>query len=97
VACFDGQEPRRGNCSRPQGDGGAKRQHEEGRRNARLVSKFPMVKVPILLYPFEYVKGKVVPYNKQYYAWTLNVRYGNEYMEYMHKKFKLNYRQNERF
>lgn len=59
---------------------------------AQLVSKFPMVKVPILLYPFEYVKGKGVPYEKQYYAWTLNVRYGNEYMEYMHKKFRLNYK-----
>ncbi len=59
---------------------------------AQLVGKFPMVKVPILLYPFEYVKGKGVPYEKQYYAWILNVRYGNEYMEYMRKKFKLDYR-----
>ncbi|MBW1734119.1 MAG: hypothetical protein JRF51_14750 [Deltaproteobacteria bacterium] len=59
---------------------------------AQLVSKFPMVKVPILLYPFEYVKGKGVPYEKQYYAWVLNVRYGNEYMEYMRKKFRLNYK-----
>ena len=59
---------------------------------AKLVSKFPMVKVPILLYPFEYLKGKGMPYEKQYYAWILNVRYGNEFMEYMYKKFRLNRR-----
>jgi hypothetical protein len=59
---------------------------------AQLVGKSSMVEVPILLYPFEYVKDKGLLYEKQYYAWALDVRCGNEYMEYMHKKFKLNYR-----
>lgn len=59
---------------------------------AQLARYFDMEKIPVLCYPFEYVEAKGVPYEKQYHAWVLNVRYGNEYMEYMHKKFKLNYK-----
>ena len=59
---------------------------------AQLARYFDVDKVPVLCYPFEYVEAKGVPYEKQYQAWVLNVQYGNEYMEYMRKKFKLIYR-----
>jgi hypothetical protein len=57
----------------------------------KLVGSYSMFKVPILLYPFDYVEAKGVSYEKQYFAWFLNVRYGNEYMAYMQKKFRINY------
>ena len=30
-------------------------------------------------------------YEKLYHAWVLNVEYGNEYMEYMQKRFRIGY------
>ncbi len=59
---------------------------------AQLARYFDMEKIPVLCYPFEYVEAKDVPYEKQYQAWVLDVRYGNEYVEYMRKKFKLIYK-----
>jgi hypothetical protein len=56
---------------------------------SQLFEEFSMCRLPILVYPFDYVKKRNVPYDKKYYAWVLNVRYGNVYMHYMHKKFKL--------
>ncbi|HKI50341.1 MAG TPA: hypothetical protein VKA69_13510 [Desulfobacteria bacterium] len=55
----------------------------------QLLNKFSMSKVPLLLYPFGYVTREQMPYEKQYNAWVLNVRYGKEFMEYMRKKFRL--------
>ena len=55
----------------------------------QLLKKFSMNKVPLLLYPFNYAEQEQIPHEKQYNAWVLNVRYGNEFMEYMHKKFRL--------
>lgn len=55
----------------------------------KLVGSYSMLQVPILLYPFDYVEAKGVPYEKQYFAWFLSVRYGNEYMAYMQKKFRI--------
>jgi hypothetical protein len=45
-----------------------------------------------LFYPFDYIKSNGIPYEKQYQAWVLNVQYGNEYIEYMQKKFRINYK-----
>jgi hypothetical protein len=59
---------------------------------SRLTSVYHMEKVPVLFYPFDYVKIEDIPYEKQYQAWVLNVRYGNEYMEYMQKKFRIGYK-----
>jgi hypothetical protein len=46
-------------------------------------------KVPVLIYPMEYVKAKDIPHEAQYHWWILNVRYGDEYMEFMRKKFRI--------
>jgi hypothetical protein len=59
---------------------------------SRLTNVYHMDRIPILFYPFEYVESESIPYEKKYQAWVLNVRYGNEYMEYMQRKFKVGYR-----
>ena len=59
---------------------------------AQLTGAYNMERVPVLFYPFDYVKAEHVPYEKHYQLWILNVRYGNEYMEYMQKRFKISYK-----
>jgi len=58
---------------------------------AQLTAGYDMQKVPILFYPFDYVQAKELPYEKQYKLWILNVRYGQEYLEYMQRRFKITY------
>ncbi|MBW1766041.1 MAG: PilZ domain-containing protein [Deltaproteobacteria bacterium] len=58
---------------------------------AQLTSIYTIDRVPILLYPFDYVKFENVPYEKQYQLWILNVHYADEYMEYMRRKFRISY------
>jgi hypothetical protein len=57
----------------------------------KLTAGYHMERVPILFYPFEYVQAEDIPYEKRYQLWTLNVRYGQEYMEFMQRKFKISY------
>ncbi len=57
-----------------------------------LVPLYESYKVPVLIYPVEYVDGKGIPYEKQYRLWILSVQYGNEYMEFMQKKFRIGYK-----
>lgn len=58
---------------------------------SRLTPVYHVDRVPILFYPFEYVKLKSVPYEKQYQAWVLNLQSGNAYLEYMDRKFRTGY------
>jgi hypothetical protein len=58
---------------------------------AQLTRGYDMERVPVLFYPLEYVESKQIPYEKLYQAWVLNVEYGNEYMEYMQKRFRIGY------
>ncbi|MDB9822461.1 PilZ domain-containing protein [Deltaproteobacteria bacterium] len=58
---------------------------------SNLIGEYKMDRVPVLFYPFDYVVDKEIPYEKQYQLWVLNAEYGNEYMEYMRKKFRMNY------
>jgi hypothetical protein len=58
---------------------------------SKLTAGYDTEKVPILFYPFDYVEAEDIPYEKRYQLWTLNVRYGQEYMEFMHRKFKVSY------
>jgi hypothetical protein len=59
---------------------------------SRLTTAYHMEKVPVLFYPFDYVRIEDVPYEKKYKVWVLNVVYGNEYMEYMQKRFRIGYK-----
>jgi hypothetical protein len=57
----------------------------------KLAAAYAMEKVPVLFYPFEYVQAEAIPYEKRYQLWTLNVRHGQDYMEFMQRKFKISY------
>lgn len=54
-----------------------------------LGGKYRTDKIPVLSFPVEYVKERGIPYEKLYQMWILNVQYGNEYLEYMQKKFRI--------
>jgi hypothetical protein len=54
---------------------------------AQLSPTYNINKVPIMIYPFEYVEASGIPYEKQYLLWILNLGYGNEYFEFMRRKF----------
>ncbi|MFB0521787.1 MAG: PilZ domain-containing protein, partial [Desulfatiglandales bacterium] len=58
---------------------------------SQLAGIYHMDRVPILFYPFDYVTARKIPYEKQYQLWVLNVQHGNEYLEYMKKKFGIRY------
>jgi hypothetical protein len=58
----------------------------------QLTGVYSMERVPVLFCPSDYVKNQRVPYEKHYQLWILNVQYGNEYMEYMQKRFRMIYR-----
>jgi len=54
-----------------------------------LAGQYPTEKVPVLFSPVEYVRDRKIPFEKQYVMWVLNVQYGNEYMEYIHRRFRI--------
>lgn len=58
---------------------------------SQLTGVYHMDKIPVMVLPFEYVKNKHVPHEKQYQLWILNLQYGNEYLQYMQKKFRTGY------
>ena len=58
---------------------------------SQLTGEFQMERVPILFYPTTYVEENEIPYEKHYQMWVLNVQHGNEYLEYMQKKFRISY------
>lgn len=57
----------------------------------QLTSAYHMERAPILFYPFQYAQASHVPYQKQYQLWILNVRYGDDYLHYMRREFKMSY------
>jgi hypothetical protein len=59
---------------------------------AQLVSAYDVEKIPVLLYPADYVEAKGVPCDKHYQMWIFDVRYGSEYLEYMEKNFRIRFR-----
>jgi hypothetical protein len=58
---------------------------------SQLTGEFQMERVPVLFYPTSYVEENGIPYEKHYQMWVLNVQHGNEYLEYMQKKFRISY------
>jgi hypothetical protein len=55
----------------------------------QLTSFYRMNKVPVMIYPREYVDTKRIPYEKQYQWWILSVKYADEFMDFMQKKYKI--------
>jgi hypothetical protein len=58
---------------------------------AQLMSIYHADMVPVLFYPAYYVERNKIPHEKHYQMWILNVQYGNEYIEYMQRKFRISY------
>ena len=59
---------------------------------SQLAGEFQMERIPVLFYPMSYVEENEIPYEKLYQMWVLNVQHGNEYLEYMQKKFRISYK-----
>jgi hypothetical protein len=59
---------------------------------SQLTGEYQLERIPILFYPTHYVEGKEVPYEKFYQLWILNVQWGNEYLEYVQKRFHISYK-----
>ena len=56
---------------------------------SQLTGIYDVDKVPLLIYPSQYIENERIPFEKQYQLWTLNITYGNEYLEYMERKFRI--------
>ncbi len=59
---------------------------------SQLAGEFEMERIPVLFYPFSYVEENNIPFEKHYQMWVLNVQHGNEYLEYMQKRFRISYK-----
>lgn len=59
---------------------------------ARLTSDYPMERIPVLFYPTSYVEENNVPFEKHYQLWILSVQWGNEYLEYVQRRFHITYK-----
>jgi len=59
---------------------------------SQLTGEFEMERVPVLFYPVSYVNENAIPYEKHYQLWVLNVQHGNEYLEYMQRRFRISYK-----
>ena len=59
---------------------------------SQLASDYHLERVPILFHPTSYVEGKEIPYEKNYQLWILSVQRGNEYMEYIQRRFHISYK-----
>ena len=57
----------------------------------QLASLYPMDKIPVLIYPLEYVDSKKIPYEKKYQLWIYDGSIFSEFMEYVEKKFRSGY------
>jgi hypothetical protein len=58
---------------------------------AQLTREYRIEKIPVMFYPFPYVKACGIPFEKRYQLWVLNVNYGNEFMEYVQRRFRISY------
>ena len=48
-------------------------------------------KVPILIYPLEYVNAKAIPYEKQYQLWAYHARFNGQFMEFLKQRIRVRY------
>jgi hypothetical protein len=55
----------------------------------QLASFYDRSRVPVMIYPVDYVEKRAIPYEKNYQLWILNVYYGDEYMEFMQRNFRI--------
>ena len=49
----------------------------------------PMQRIPVLIYPNEYLDLRNATYERQYYLWILNVLYGEKFLTYIEERLRL--------
>ena len=57
----------------------------------QLTGLYKMSKIPIMIYPYDYTETEGVPHGKRYQLWILNVKYADEYIAYVRKRFRINF------
>jgi hypothetical protein len=57
----------------------------------QLGKVYSLDEVTLLIYPASFVDATIVSSEKHYQLWILNVRYSNQFMEYVQKKFRVKY------
>ncbi len=50
--------------------------------------------IPVLIYPSDSARGKILSLEKDYEMWILNAQYGEEYLDFIEKRFKLGFSKN---
>ena len=56
---------------------------------SQLAGSFTIDKIPVLVYPVNYLEAKGVPFEKRYNLWIINGHHAREYSEYMMENSKL--------
>jgi len=46
--------------------------------------------LPLMIYPSNWINKEGISYEKLYYLWILDMHYGNEFIDYLGRKFRLN-------
>jgi hypothetical protein len=58
---------------------------------SKLGSVYNLDKISLLLYPAITDKSACISYEKRYQLWIGDMRYMNQFMDYVHEKFRMNY------
>ena len=58
----------------------------------QLTGVYETEKVPILIYPSDYLEAKNVPYEtKKYFLWIYDVRFAGGFIEFLQRRFRIGY------
>ena len=55
----------------------------------QLLGEYRMEDVSLLFFPFDYVKAKDIPYEKQYQLWIYDARFVDQFVQYMKREFRI--------
>jgi hypothetical protein len=58
---------------------------------SKLGSVYNLDKVTLLLYPASDIESTGISHEKRYQLWILNMRYMNQFMDYVQKNFRMKY------
>ncbi len=59
---------------------------------SKLGRVYNLDKVTLLIYPASRIKSAGISYKKQYQLWITDMRYSNQFMDYVQGKFRMQYR-----
>jgi len=58
---------------------------------SKLGGVYNLDKVTLLIYPASHIQSAGISYKKKYQLWILNLRYSNQFMDYVQKNFRMQY------